>query len=83
VAKVYRPGMTLEELARQAAANYAAKESSAKASWDAMIPTMHASYDAMPFGPTRKANYKREVTSGKLRFDSAKFESHYVAKMRL
>jgi len=81
--KIYKPGMSLEELARQAKARYAEAESKAKTNWDAMIPTMHANYDALPFGPTRKSNYKLKVTAGKLRFDPDEWERRYVQKMRL
>lgn len=83
MAKVYRPGMALEELARLGKAKYAEKEVTAKRNWDAMIPTMHTSYDALPFGPSKKANYKTRVVAGKLRFDPDAWERKYVAKMKL
>lgn len=83
MAKIYKPGMTLEELARLAKGRYSAKEETAKASYNAMKSTMKSNYGKLPFGPTRKSNYEKRIETAVLRFDPDKWESHYVAKMRL
>ena len=73
---------TVEEIARLAKDAYKGAEDTAKASWDAMISVMHKRYDETPFGPTRKSNYKKKVTAGKLRFDPEKWEAKWVLKMK-
>jgi len=51
--------VTLEELARKGYENYKAKEAQMKKNYSAAKTRMGEGYDATPFGPTRKANYKQ------------------------
>ena len=49
---------TLEEMATKGATKYAAKIPLMRRSYRAAEDRAKAGYDATPFGPTRKANYK-------------------------
>jgi hypothetical protein len=49
---------TLEDLATKGATKYGAKIPTMKRSYRAAEARAKSGYDATPFGPTRKANYK-------------------------
>lgn len=64
--------VSLAELAAIGKANYSRKISSMHASFRASSSRAQAGYDATPFGPTRKSNYKSAW---------AVMPDHYVKKV--
>jgi len=51
--------VTLDDLAAKGKRKYRAKISAMRASFRAAKTRAQSGYDATPFGPTRKANYKK------------------------
>jgi len=74
---------TLDEMAAKGKAKLSAKAASMKRSYSAALPRMKTGYDATPFGPTRKANYKSGVDAGAKFYhvDPDKWERNWKAKM--
>lgn len=74
---------TLSEMASKGRENYAAKEATMKASYAAAGSRMSAGYDATPFGPTRKSNYKSAITrmQAHYRTDADKWHRNWSSKM--
>jgi len=79
--KIYRPGMTLEELARLAKARYSAKESVAKENYNAVKDDMISAYNALPFGELKKRHYAERIRVATLRFDADKWEREWKREM--
>jgi hypothetical protein len=75
---------TLEELAAKGYDNYKAKEAQMKRSYAAARDRMARGYDATPFGPTRKANYKAALDRmiKHYRTDAEKWKTNWTEKMR-
>jgi len=59
------------------------KATSMSRTYDAMKPTMKSGYDATPFGPTRKANYKSGIDAAKHTVDPDKWARMWRAKMSI
>lgn len=80
---------TLEELARIGKANYSRKFDSMRRSYRAAGARAQVGYDATPFGPTRKANYKSAWAVMPDHYDAKvkspledKWERSWTSKMR-
>jgi len=73
---------TLEEMAAKGYAKATRKVDQMKRSWEAAKPRMKDHYDKLPFGPTRKANYKAAIDAATIRFDWDKWKDNWIAKMR-
>jgi len=74
--------LSIEEMASKGYTKATAKDASIRSSWAAAKTRMIAGYDATPFGPTRKSNYKSVVSAATHRTDWDKWKSHWSAKMR-
>lgn len=74
---------TLAELASKGYDNYRAKEAQMKRSYAAAKDRMSSGYDATPFGPTRKANYKAALDRmvSHYRTDADKWKRNWEKKM--
>lgn len=73
---------TLAEMAAQGSSKLRAKAASMEASWTAARPRMSAGYDATPFGPTRKSNYKAGIGNATYRApDAEKWARNWAGKM--
>lgn len=73
---------TIEEMAAKGVRKLRQKAASITASWEAAKSRMIAGYDATPFGPTRKRNYREMVQAASHRVDPDKWERNWPAKMR-
>jgi len=75
--------VTLEELAKKGYDNYKAKEKAMKSSYAAAKTRMSEGYEATPFGPTRKSNYKEALDRmiAHYRTDAEKWKKNWAAKM--
>jgi hypothetical protein len=73
---------TLEEMVRKGVNKLRAKADSMRRSWEGARARMTAGYDATPFGPTRKANYRAGLDGAVYRTDPDKWERNWPAKMR-
>lgn len=75
--------VTLDELVAKGYDNYKAKEAAMKRGYAAAKDRMGTGYDATPFGPTRKANYKAALDRmvKHYRTDAEKWKKNYRAKM--
>jgi hypothetical protein len=78
---------TLEEMASKGRSKLRDKADSMKSAWNAMTEHMKDAYDKLPFGPTRKANYKKAIdsakTEGRYRVDPDKWYDKWKAKMAI
>jgi hypothetical protein len=72
---------SLEEMAAAGYEKLTRKASQISASWNAAKARMTAGYDATPFGPTRKANYRAAIQAASHRTDPEKWRRNWVAKM--
>jgi len=79
----------LENMAMKGARKYGAKIPSMKRSYRAAEPRAKAGYDATPFGPTRKANYKAAWEYMPDNYDTivkpgleTKWKERWVSKMK-
>jgi len=72
---------TLDEMVSVGQAKLSRKATNMSSSWNAAKGRMKTGYGAMPFGPTRKANYNSGVDAGTHRVDAAKWATNYRAKM--
>lgn len=73
---------SIEEMTAKGVAKLRAKAASITASWNAAKSRMIAGYEATPFGPTRKGNYRSGVQAATHRTDADKWERNWPAKMR-
>ena len=75
--------VTLEELATKGKENYSAKTEQMKRNYTAAKSRMASGYDATPFGPTRKANYKAALDRmvAHYRTDPEKWYRNWKSKM--
>lgn len=73
---------TLEEMAAKGRDKLLRKASQITASWTAAKERMKAGYDATPFGPTRKSNYRAGIDAATHRVDPEKWYRNWIAKMR-
>ncbi len=80
---------TLEDLATKGATKYGAKIPTMRRSYRAAESRAKSGYDATPFGPTRKANYKEAWKYMPDHYDlivkpglEAKWKDRWSAKMR-
>ncbi|MEM2233908.1 MAG: hypothetical protein QXP81_10270 [Nitrososphaerota archaeon] len=74
--------LTLEEMASKGRAKLERKATTITSSWTAAKERMKAGYDALPFGPTRKANYRAGIDAATHRVDPEKWYRNWIAKMR-
>jgi hypothetical protein len=74
--------LTLTEMAAKGERKLRAKAATISASWEAAKSRMKAGYDATPFGPTRKSNYKAAIDVAKHRLDIDKWRRNWEAKMK-
>jgi len=75
---------TLEEMASIGAEKLRRKASIMARNWEAMKSIMKTHYDALPFGPTRKANYKAAIDAARYRApDPDKWATNWKAKMSI
>jgi len=73
---------TLEEMAAQGEKNLRDKLDQMKSSWEAAKSRMISHYEALPFGPTRKKNYRNRITAATWRApDPTKWRENWTAKM--
>ena len=73
---------TLEEMATAGAEKLRAKAANMAANYDAAKARMIDSYNATPFGPTKKANYRRGVENATYRTpDVDKWRRNWTAAM--
>lgn len=72
---------SLSEMASKGYTKATAKDSSIKASWAASKSRMQAGYDAMPFGATRKSNYRAAIAVATHYTDWEKWRRNWEAKM--
>jgi hypothetical protein len=73
--------LTLEELAAKGYEKLVRKAAQISASWEAAKGRMIAGFDATPFGPTRKSNFRAGVQAAKHRTDPEKWRRNWTAKM--
>jgi hypothetical protein len=80
---------TLEDLAAKGESKYRAKIPSMRRSYRAAESRAKSGYDATPFGPTRKANYKDAWKFMPDHYDlmvkeglEKKWRDHWTAKMK-
>ena len=73
--------LTLDEMAAKGVRKLRAKADSITRSWEAAKPRMISGYEATPFGPTRKANYRKAIEAARHRLDIEKWERNWKAKM--
>lgn len=81
--KIYKEGMTLDDLAKEAAKRYAAKEAIAKIAYNKMKDVMATNYDKLPFGDYRKLMYKTKIKDAVLRFDPERWETKWKKAMSI
>lgn len=78
MAKIFRAGMSLDELARQARAHYADKATIAAEKWEAKRRVMTENYKRLPFGNLVKSNYERAINAARYRYgDPDKWETNW------
>lgn len=73
---------TLEEMASAGLEKLRRKATAISTSWAAAKSRMIAGYEAQPFGPTRKANYRDAINAATHRVDPDKWYTNWIAKMR-
>jgi len=73
--------LTLEEMAAKGYEKLARKATQISASWEAAKGRMISGYDATPFGPARKSNYRAGVQAARHRTDPEKWRRNWSAKM--
>jgi hypothetical protein len=78
--------VSLDELARKGYDNYSRKRPAMVKSYSAARDRMAAGYDATPFGPTRKGNYRAALDSMIAhytveRLDADKWKRNWMKKM--
>ena len=73
--------LTLDEMAAKGVRKLRAKADQITRSWEAAKSRMISGYEATPFGPTRKANYRAAIEVAKHRVDPDKWERNWKAKM--
>ncbi|MEM1557425.1 MAG: hypothetical protein QXI11_00875 [Thermoproteota archaeon] len=74
--------LTLDEMADKGYRKAKAKEPRISTSWEAAKERMKRGYDATPFGPTRKANYRAAIDAARHRQDWDKWKENWTSKMR-
>jgi len=72
---------TLEEMARVGYDKLVRKAAQITASWTAAKNRMISGYEALPFGPTRKSNFRAGIEGATHRIDPEKWRRNWVAKM--
>jgi hypothetical protein len=72
---------TLDQMASKGYTKLVNKAAQISASWNAAKARMTAGYDATPFGPTRKANYRAAIQAASHRTDPEKWRRNWTAKM--
>lgn len=72
---------TVATMAARGAAKLRAKAEIMKRSWDAAKPTMIKNFEALPFGPTIKANFREMVGKAVYRSDPEKWSRNWQAKI--
>ncbi|MEM2941396.1 MAG: hypothetical protein QW304_07610 [Thermoproteota archaeon] len=73
--------VSIEEWAAKGYNKATAKDTNIRKSWEAAKTRMVSGYDATPFGPTRKANYRAAVQAATFRTDWDKWRRNWSAKM--
>lgn len=73
--------LTIPEMADKGYTKATAKDDAIKRSWAAAKTRMKSGYDATPFGPTRKSNYKTVIDKAVHRTDWDKWKRNWSAKM--
>jgi len=69
-------------MVRKGVTKLRAKADSMKRSWEGARQRMIAGFEATPFGPTRKANFRDGIQNATYRTDPDKWERNWPAKMR-
>jgi hypothetical protein len=73
---------TIDEMVSKGYAKATAKDANIKRSWEAAKERCISNYQALPFGPTRKANHAAAVRAATHRTDWDKWKVNWPAKMR-
>jgi len=73
---------TMDEMVRKGVSKLRAKADSMRRSWEGARARMKEGYAALPFGPTRKANFNAGIDAATFRVDPDKWERNWPAKMR-
>jgi len=79
--KVFEMPRSLDEMVSVGTAKLTRKAAAMSSSWNAAKGRMKTGYNAMPFGPTRKANYGAGIDAATHRVDVDKWARNYRAKM--
>jgi len=72
---------TIDEMVRKGVNKLRNKADSMIRSWNAAKSRMIAGYDATPFGPTRKSNYRAGIQTAEFRVNPEKWARNWPAKM--
>jgi hypothetical protein len=73
---------TLEEMVAKGYTKATTKDANIRKSWEAAKERCISNYQALPFGPTRKANHAAAVRAATHRTDWDKWKVNYSAKMK-
>jgi len=72
---------TLEEMVSTGRGKMERKATTMKSNYEAAKGDMKSHYDALPFGPTMKANYKAGIDTAQYRVDADKWARNWRARV--